>query len=194
MDFKKVSLNIFKVIPMLLAFGILYSCENDMQEVAELTKEQLPVSTGKNVKLLYSENANIMVEVTAPLLEDYVGEKNFKEMREGIKTVFYDSLMNETSVLTSNYAIQYPEKRMMVVKDDVVIVNDKGEQLNTEHLTWLQDSAIIYSEEFVKITTNDEILMGKGFEASQDFSKWKIHEITGIINIDEEKKSSNNTP
>ena len=193
MDFKKVTLNIFKVIPVLLAFGILYSCENDMQEVAALTKEKMPITKGKNVKLIYSEKAEVMVKITAPLMERYEGEENYTEMKKGIKSIFYDSLMNETSTLTSNYAIQYPDEGKMEVKNDVVIINDKGEQLNTEHLVWLQDSAIIYSDDFVKITTKDEVLTGNGFEAAQDFSKWKIHHITGIININEDD-SLNNTP
>ena len=77
----------------------------------------------------------------------------------------------------------------MEAKDDVVVVNDKGEVLNTEHLIWLKDSAKIYTEEFVKFTTEDEIIMGDGMEANQDFTKWKIYNITGIINIKEESDS-----
>jgi len=194
MDFKKVKLNILKVIPMLMAFGILYACKNDLKEVEALTHEKMPITKGLDVKLIYSEDAKVMVKITTPLMEKYEGEENYTEMKKGIKAIFYDSLMNESSVLTSNYAIQYPDERKMEVKDDVVVVNDKGEQLNTEHLIWSQDSGTIYTKEFVKITTNGEVLMGTGFEAKQDFSKWKIHQITGIINIEEKEDSLQNTP
>jgi len=193
MDFKKVKLNILKVIPMLMAFGILYACKNDLKEVEALTHEKMPITKGLDVKLIYSEDAKVMVKITTPLMEKYEGEENYTEMKKGIKAIFYDSLMNESSVLTSNYAIQYPDERKMEVKDDVVVVNDKGEQLNTEHLIWSQDSGTIYTKEFVKITTNGEVLMGTGFEAKQDFSKWKIHQITGIINIEEKEDSLQNT-
>jgi len=57
-------------------------------------------------------------------------------------------------------------------------------------LIWLQDSSKIYTDEFVKITTADEIIMGEGMEANQDFTKWKIHKIKGIINIKEEDSDS----
>ena len=157
-----------------------------MEEVASLMKENEPVKKGKQIKVIYSEQASVMVEISAPIMEEFVADVNYTEMKEGIKAVFYDSLMNVSSVLTSNYAIQYPDERKMEVEDDVEITNDKGEKLNTEHLVWMQDSAKIYSKEFVKITSNDEILMGEGFEAEQDFSKWKIYNITGIINIKEE--------
>lgn len=65
----------------------------------------------------------------------------------------------------------------------------KGEKLNTEHLIWNEDSAKIYTDEFVKITTTDEIIMGEGMEANQDFSKWKIYKIRGTINVKEESDS-----
>jgi lipopolysaccharide export system protein LptC len=193
MTLKTVVLKYLKVIPVLLAFGILYSCENDIKEVDSLiNKEKLPVRRGKNVELIYSEKSNIKVKITAPKMEEYAKKERYMEMTEGIKVLFYDSVMNVTSTLTANYAIHKVDKQKMEAKDDVVVVNDKGEKLNTEHLIWLQDSSKIYTEEFVKITTEDEIIMGEGMEANQDFSKWKIHKIKGTILLKEEQDSLKN--
>lgn len=177
---------------MLLAIGILFSCVNDVEQVESLTKqEKIPINKGRNVELIYSEKSDVKVKVTAPLMEEYGTEENkYIEMREGIKVLFYDSLVQVISTLTSNYAIHRVGERVMEAKDDVVVINDKGEKLNTEHLIWNEDSAKIYSDEFVKITTQDEIIMGEGMEANQDFSKWKIHKIKGTINIKEETDSS----
>jgi len=191
MDLNKVGTIIYKVIPMLLAFGILYSCENDVNEIESLSNnKKTPVSSGKNVSFIYSEKANVKVKVTAPLMEEYGEEENkYMEMTKGIKVLFYDSLNNVSSTLTSNYAIHRVSKNIMEAKDDVVVVNDMGEVLNTEHLIWLEDSSKIYTEEFVKITTEDEIIMGEGMEANQDFTKWRINKIKGTINIKEESDS-----
>ena len=191
MDLNKVGTIIYMVIPMLLAFGILYSCENDVNEIESLSNnKKTPVSSGKNVSFIYSEKANVKVKVTAPLMEEYGEEENkYMEMTKGIKVLFYDSLNNVSSTLTSNYAIHRVSKNIMEAKDDVVVVNDMGEVLNTEHLIWLEDSSKIYTEEFVKITTEDEIIMGEGMEANQDFTKWRINKIKGTINIKEESDS-----
>lgn len=176
---------------MLLAFGILYSCENDVDEIESLSNnKKAPISTGKNVSFIYSEKANVKVKITAPLMEEYGEEMNkYMEMTKGIKVLFFDSLKNVSSTLTSNYAIHRVSENIMEAKDDVVVVNDMGEVLNTEHLIWLEDSSKIYTEEFVKITTEDEIIMGEGMEANQDFTKWRIHKIKGTINIKEESDS-----
>lgn len=183
---------ILKCIPMLLAIGILCSCENDVEEVALLTKNiKEPNSRGKNVSLIYSEKSDVKITVTAPIMEEYgVDKDKYMEMKEGIKVQFFDSLQNITSTLTSKYAIHHVGDKIMEAKNDVVVINDKGEQLNTEHLIWNEDSSKIYSDEFVKITTEDEIIMGEGMEANQDFSKWKIYKIKGTINVKEETDSS----
>ena len=179
-----------KIIPVLIVSGIICSCENDLKEVELLTqKENRPLRSGKNVELIYSESALVKVKVTAPVMEQYMGEKDYTEMPEGMVVLFYDSLMNVSSKLTSNYAIHRMSDRKMEAKDDVVVVNEKGEQLNTEHLIWDEESAKIYSEEFVKITTEEEILTGKGFESNQTFTKYKIDSITGIFNLKEAEEN-----
>ncbi len=193
MGFRKVSLIYTKFIPMLFVFGILCSCENDVKEIESLTNQKkTPVSKGKNVELLYSEKSDVKVKITAPLMEEYGEENKYLEMTQGIKVLFYDSLLNVASTLTSNYAIHRVSESIMEAKDNVVVINDKGEILNTEHLIWLQDSSKIYTKEFVKITTKDEIIMGNGMEANQDFTKWKIHKIKGTINIEEEDSLNTN--
>ncbi len=176
---------------MLFAFGILCSCENDVAEIASLTnKKNEPISKGKNVEFIYSEKSNVKIKITAPLMEEYGEEENkYMEMTEGIKVLFYDSLLNVASTLTSNYAIHRVSENVMEAKEDVVVVNDKGEVLNTEHLIWIEDSSKIYTKEFVKISTEDEIIMGEGMEANQDFTKWKIHKPTGVINVKKEADS-----
>lgn len=195
MSLNKTTLIYTKIIPVLFAFGILCSCENDVKEIESLSqKKNEPVSRGKNVALLYSEKSNVKINITAPLMEEYgLEEDKYMEMKKGIKVLFYDSLMNVSSTLTSNYAINRVAEKIMEAKDDVVVVNDKGEVLHTEHLIWLQDSSKIYTDEFVKITTEDEIIMGEGMEANQDFTKWSIKKIKGIINIKEEEADSSKT-
>ena len=71
----------------------------------------------------------------------------------------------------------------MIVRKNVVVINEKGNQLNTEHLVWDEKQQKLLSNEFVKITTPDEIMYGTGFEANQDFSKYRIFNIKGTISL-----------
>lgn len=180
---KIISFNILKVIPVLL-IGILCSCENDINEVNAISsKDNEPIKRGKNVELIYSEFAKVKIKVTAPLLEEFAGDKNYSEMSKGIEVNFYDSLQKVTTKLTANYAINKVSEKIMEAKNNVVVINEKGDKLNTEHLIWQQDSAKIYTNEFVKITTKDEIIMGEGLESNENFTKYKILKIKGTISL-----------
>ena len=68
-----------------------------------------------------------------------------------------------------------------------MVVNKKGEQLNTEELYWDEKKETIYSEVFVKITTDEEIIMGEGFEADQNFTNYTLSKVTGQITIEDDE-------
>ena len=104
---------------------------------------------------------------------------------EGVEMEIYDTLGNISTSLTSNYAIDRAYNQLMEARDDVVVINAKGEKLNTEKLIWNQKTNLITSDVFVKITTEEQIIMGEGLESNQDFSRYRILKPRGIINIEE---------
>jgi hypothetical protein len=71
----------------------------------------------------------------------------------------------------------------MTARNDVVVINKKGEKLNTEELIWDEQREQIYSNAFVKITTDDEIIMGNGLESNQTFTDYTVKHITGSIKV-----------
>ena len=164
---------------------IFISCENDIERVKIISsKSELPIESAKNATLIYSDSAQVKVKLTAPRLDRYIGEEPYIELPLGVELEFYDADLEVSSRLTANYAISYEKDGKMEAKGNVVLVNEIGEQLNTEHLIWDEKTAKIYSEEFVKITTADEIIIGEGFESNQSFTKFKIKKIKGTINIE----------
>ena len=161
------------------------SCKSDLDTIQALTqKDESPIESGFEVEMTYSEHAQIRMVLKAPRMDRYGGEKNYIEMPEGISVVFYDSLMNVTSTLTANYAINYLENDLFEARNDVVVVNEANEKLNTEQLIWDQTKGIIYSEKFVKITTSDEVLFGNGMEADERFSSWEIKNPRGTFSVE----------
>jgi LPS export ABC transporter protein LptC len=66
--------------------------------------------------------------------------------------------------------IEYPDNKILEAKNDVVVINENGEKLNTEQLFWDQKEQKITSNTFVKITRKTEIIMGDGLESNHDGS------------------------
>lgn len=174
---------------ILLFLGIiaLFSCVNEASEVEKVTQhEALPVESTFESEIFFTEYANLKVKAFATEMHRYNEDEIYNEMPKGVLVIFYDSVQVESSRLTANYAIDKVTLNIMEAKNDVVIVNAEGEQLNTEHLIWDRKAHRIYSNEFVKITTKDEIIMGEGFESNERFTKYKILKPKGTITKEDE--------
>lgn len=177
----------------LFLFAVTCSgCVNDMEEVNALTKvEKLPIESADSVRIIYSDSALLKVILDAKHLERFLGEDPYIEMTGGVHVRFYNNIGSVESELSSNYAISYENSDVMEAKENVVVVNKKGETLNTEHLIWEKKTEKIRTDEFVKITTEDEVIFGHGLESNQDFTKYRIKNIKGTINLKDAESSEN---
>jgi LPS export ABC transporter protein LptC len=166
---------------------MLLSCENDLRKVNLLTaSDSLPVSTVKNIDLIRSVSGKVVLELTAPLLRSYEGDDPYSEFPQGLKIVFFDSLMNITSQLTAEYGISYDKQKLMEARKNVVVINNrKHEQLNTEILTWNQNTKKIYSDKFVKITQPGKVIFGEGMQSDETFDVWEIRKPKGEIFVND---------
>lgn len=177
---------------------IIFSCENEIKKVNTLTavsEKSLPIESGKNVELIYSDSALIKAKLQAAQLDRYVGEKNYMELPKGVLVIFYDEQRKEKNRLTADYGIGWDDggtMNKMEAKRNVIVVNEKGDKLNTEHLIWDAVTKKIFTKEFVKITTKDEIIWGDGLEANQDFSEYEIKNPKGQIQVDSKELSNEN--
>ena len=187
MKFLKVFFWIQIIVPAFLL--CMTSCENDIAVVNSVTaakEKELPIESGKDVEIIYSDSAVVRAKLTAPELNRYNGKKPYSEMPKGMNVIFYDQFHNVQSKLTANYGIGYDSgngMERMEADGNVVVINEKGEQLNTEHLVWNAVTKKIYTDKFVKITTKDQIIWGDGLEANQDFSKYQIKNVKGQIDV-----------
>ena len=177
---------------VLSGIGVLsFSCKNKLADINAIKiTDTFPISTGKNVEIIYSDSAKIQTIIKTPFLKTYGGKNPYNEMPQGINAVFYDSLMRVKTRLTSKYAIKYDKKNIMEAKNDVVVINEKGEKLMTEHLIWNATKRKIYTDVFVRIFTADKIFWGDGMDADDSFLKWQIRKPRGEFYIKNDELNS----
>lgn len=178
----------FFIIPAILVAGMLVSCgQADLEKVHMLTSgEDLPVQTDRDADYFYSDSARLKFRLMAPQLDRYLGEEPYVEFPEGVEIRFYDKKGDPESQLKANYGIRYEKKGVMEARDDVVVINAKGEKINTEQLIWNEETGEIISETFVKITQKDQIIYGNGLKTNRNFSPLEIIDLHGVIDIEEE--------
>ncbi|MGC6469821.1 MAG: LPS export ABC transporter periplasmic protein LptC [Flavobacteriales bacterium] len=140
-----------------------------------------PVETIIDCEVIYSDSANIRVLLNAKEMNRYSSDTNYIEFKNGLKVQFFDDHGKKESELSSDYAIIDEENNIMKAQHNVIVRNIDGNILESETLSWDQENEKIYTNDFVKITTKKEVILGHGFESNQYFSKYSIKKIKGTI-------------
>ena len=65
-----------------------------------------------------------------------------------------------------------------------VINIEKQQKLNTEELFWKPDTKKIFTDKFVTIKLENEILYGTGFDADQDLSNYTMKNPEGEFEVE----------
>ena len=175
------------IVPTLVGAILLSSCKTDIQIVNALTeREQVPSLVYENIEILYTENGKIRIRVLAPESMYYqYAEEPYNEFPKGITVYNYDDSLNIESTITANYAIFYEKEELWNARYDVVAQNNKGQILNTEQLFWNQKTKKIYSNDMVKLTSDDDVIFGEGMDSDEDFNDWVVRKPSGKIYLEE---------
>lgn len=171
---------------MLALVGLLSSCGGEAPKIEELVpNEAANLEIAREVEVVYSELGQIKARIIAPLMiRGTKDNDDFMEYPEGLTVYNYNPQMEIESKMSANYGISHEKKEEVMVRDNVVLINIKGEKLNSEELWWDRKSKKITSNKFVKVTTADEEIIGYGFDANEDFSEYNVRNVKMITTID----------
>ncbi len=171
----------------------LTGCVNDPDQIAAIVNDapEMPVETAYDARVIYSDSAIVRVILDAKQMDRYAGMNPRLEMSGGVHMRFFDNRNNVSSELRAQRAVNFEQTGVMEARENVIVVNERNETLNTEHLVWNKETESITTEEFVKITTEDEVIFGHGLESNQDFTKYRIKNIKGTINIEDAESTEN---
>lgn len=160
------------------------SCSDNQANVNDMKPYTGPLVEVNDMKTFYSDSAIVRVMVEAKKQLEY--ENGNSEFPEGIYIEFYKVDGRISSTLKANKGYYNKEKNLYTARENVVVNSfEKNQKLNTEELHWKPDEDKIFTDKFVRIETEDEILMGEGLTSNQDFTDYHILNPTGELEIKE---------
>lgn len=165
----------------------LFSCSNDLETIKEISIQNqsvFPVETIKDCEIIYSDSSKVRVLLSAAIMNRFNHEKKYVEIEDGLKVQFFDESGKKESELLSDYAIIDEDNDVMQAQKNVVVRNVNGDVLESETLNWSQEKQEIFTDDFIKITTANEVIYGQGLVSNQNFTKYTIKKIKGTISID----------
>jgi LPS export ABC transporter protein LptC len=181
----KVMLLSLKIIPLSGILFCMTSCNNDPKEIdALVNKSVLHEDKAHDVTVIYSEEGRAKAKLYAKeFIRNDVAKPPYTDMKRGVRMDFFNDSLLVESVLTARYARFYEKQGNALIRDSIIVINKKGERLDTEELVWNQQAKKIYTEKFVKITTATQVMYGDGLEANEDFTLYEIKNPKGIVQI-----------
>ena len=170
---------------LLVAIAHLISCKNSLQKVQEAAASYEPTrEAGEGVEMFYSEDGRIAMRLSAPEALRFEAREPYIEFPAGVYIELFDDDGEINGILRSKYAITSEKKNQTMFRDSVYMRNVRGEELFTEELTLDEGKDRIHSDKFVRIMTPDEQIIGTGLESNQDFTKYRILNITGTFAVE----------
>jgi LPS export ABC transporter protein LptC len=177
-------------IILLLAVVIsMSSCApNKPEEIHALTnREELPSLILKDLTTTITDSGKVRYRLMTREMHNFDQKKDpTLEFPQGLHVIVYNKSEQIDAQIKSNWATHYQTEDLWELRNDVEAVNTNGEVINTELMFWDAKKKTIYSDEFVKITTQTEIITGYGFESDERMENYKIKNISGILEIEEQ--------
>lgn len=167
---------------VLLLFLVLASC--DPSDVKAPLVYDGPLTVAENVELYYTEDNRVKVKMIAPVVSEF--ENGDREFPEGLYLEFYDENEALESTLRANHAYYFKKENQWRGRGKVEVKNlEKNEQLNTEELFWKPDKQRIFTDKFVTIRQQSDVIYGQGLEAKQDMSDYIIKKPEGEFTVED---------
>jgi LPS export ABC transporter protein LptC len=174
---------------ILLAFAFFMSaCKpNNPEDIKAISdREDLPNFYFKELNAIATDSGSLKYRlIAAEVLQFDSKEEPTIDFPYGLHYYIYGANEEIEAQIKCNYAIHYQRTEIWELRNDVEIVNVSGNVVNTELLYWDTKDKRIYSDEFVKITTNDDVLTGYGFETDEQISVYTIKKASGDFKIED---------
>ncbi len=184
--FQKVLKRIFSLITVaaILVLFRTYGCQSDDTKKLQRGMETTD-GTGQEITnaifSAYDDTVKIWTLTTEKMIQD--------EEAKQIHLAPVDlNMFNDSGVITtqveSDSGLTTQKMDNFYIWGNVVITDEDGNTMKSRSLNWDKKKRLLYSSDYVEIATKSgEVLRGKGFEASEDFSWWEFKkEVSGKFN------------
>lgn len=183
----------FFSIMAIFAGLMLFSCENSLSVVQELTREDTIADvTARDISFIRSDSGMVQMTLNADRMNRFSLDDPAIEFPEGFEAFFYDSVKTVTSRIRADYGISYEKTRLIIAKNNVEVQNfETGETLKTESLFWDQQKRIIFTKDPVQIVSPDKVVFGDSMTATEGFDRRTIYNVRATIEVEDDEGDIN---
>jgi LPS export ABC transporter protein LptC len=186
-NIKSLFLTSASSIILLLAFAFSSCTPNKPEEIKALTnREEIPSLKVKDLTTVITDSGKVKYKfVTPELLQFDQKSEPTTDFPSGLHLFIFNDKEEVDAQIKCKNAIYHKNEDLWELRHDVEAVNFKGEVINTELLFWDRKKSLIHSNQFIKITRQDRISTGYGFESDEQLVNFKIKNFSGEFEVEE---------
>jgi len=135
-----------------------------------------------NVVMEVSDSTILKLKLTAKT-QLMLANKD-REFPDGVFIKFYNDIGQVNSTLRADHGYYFEKEKYYKAEGNVIMKSlANGDELSTELLNWVPEDERIYTDNFVTIKTDDEVMTGEGLEAKEDFEEYTILKPSGTMTL-----------
>ena len=178
-----ISIKIYRMFAIANAVVAISSCTDPQEQLDEREVYEGPFIEIEDSEVLYSDSAVVRLMIRAARMQEFEGGD--MEYPEGFYVEFYGKEGEMTSKLEADQAFYNNDEDKWRAVGNVKLESiQKHQKLTTEELYWSEKDEQVYTDKFVIIETEEDVLHGEGLTAAQDFSTYRILKPTGELGLD----------
>lgn len=160
---------------------------------AETTQDSMPDTRPSQVVLEgyfeYTERGRVVQSLEAAKLERWESSESAEETPDvwhvdgGFTLYIGGTQARHNAKLSAVRGTYDDEAGRLEAWEEVVLVNEEGERLETEHLIWSHDSDLVRTDRPVAIHSAQGVLRGRGLTSDSRFERYEILSPTGSFDL-----------
>ncbi len=172
------------ILPLLAAvwLTVFQGCEDKIKPTVlpGLDSKTLPQQESWNSTIVISDSGRVQARIRAGYIQKFDGPQE-TQMSQGVTVYFYNDAGKQTSVMTARRGTVNEQTYSIEADGDVLVVSDDSTHLRSERLFWDNKRQLIYTNEYVYVTSPREKVQGRGFESDQRLRNYRIFKVTAQV-------------
>jgi len=145
-----------------------------------LDSKTIPQQESWNSTIVISDSGRVQARIRAGYIQKFDGPQDTK-LSEGVTVFFYNDAGQQTSVMTAREGRVNEQTYGIEAVGDVLVVAVDSTKLRSERLFWDNKRQLIYTTEYVYVTSPREKVQGRGFESDQRLRNYRIFKVTAQV-------------
>ncbi len=188
-------MNITAAFYAAVMFVLFPSCSNKGKDLADAVSENdtLPTMSSLGVTTLISDSGITRYKIVTE--EWIVFDKkspSYWSFEKGVYLEKFDTLFHIDASIKADTAYYYDKKKLWELRSNVQIQSQRGDKFETELLFWDENKEKVYSDKYIRISQEDKVITGYGFESDQNLTEYQIKNTTGIFTVEDKAASPTN--